>query len=112
MVLNFLYSLFVRFLLLLLAIVFAIPIGIFLLLPARIRYKSKCFFWIAQVFNNIALKCTLLPIKYVGLKNVPKKPVKSMNLILTNVQKFSNVQFVKCSTMKAWNKLKNRPIHE
>lgn len=75
MLLNFLYSLFVRFLLLLLAIVFAIPIGIFLLLPARIRYKSKCFFWIAYVFNGIALKCTLLPIKYIGLKNVPKRPV-------------------------------------
>jgi len=75
MLLKVLHSLLSRFLLFLLMILFFIPITFYLLLPARIRYRSKLFFKIGQLFNWLALKCLFIPIKYIGLENVPKTPV-------------------------------------
>lgn len=75
MLLKIIHSLIARFLLFLLMVLFFIPITFYLLLPARMRYTSKLFFKIGHLFNWLALKCLFIPIKYVGLENVPKTPV-------------------------------------
>jgi 1-acyl-sn-glycerol-3-phosphate acyltransferase len=75
MLFKILHSLLARFLLFLLMVIFFIPVTFYLLLPERFRYKSRCFFKMAQLFNWLALKCLFLPIKYRGLENVPHTPV-------------------------------------
>ena len=75
MLFKILHSLLARFLLFVLMVLFFIPITFYLLLPARIRYTSKLFFKIGHFFNWLALKCLFIPIKYVGLENVPNTPV-------------------------------------
>lgn len=64
-----------RFLLLVIMILFAVPVLIYTLLPARWRYNSKLFYGITHLFYLAVLKCSFLPIEYVGLENVPQEPV-------------------------------------
>lgn len=68
-------TLFSRLLLLLVFIVFAIPILIFICLPRRIRFTNKIVFLVVHWFYVFILKCALLPIKYVGIENIPDESV-------------------------------------
>jgi len=57
-----------------LIIVYAIPLFIFICLPRRMRYSSKIVFIFVHFFYWAVLKCSLLPIRYVGLENLPDQP--------------------------------------
>lgn len=61
-----------RFLLVLVVIVFLIPIIIFICLPERFRYRYPSVFYLVHWFYVAALKCSMLPITYKGLENIPK----------------------------------------
>ncbi len=66
---------FSRFLLVLVVIVYFIPISIFLCLPKRIRFSNKFIFWFIHWFYAALLKCSLLPVKYIGIDNIPDESV-------------------------------------
>ncbi len=66
---------FSRFLLLLVVIVYFIPISIFLCLPKRIRFSNKFIFRFVYWFYVVLLKCSLLPVKYIGVENIPDESV-------------------------------------
>ena len=68
-------TIFSRFLLILVLLLYAIPILIFICLPQRIRFSNPIVFWFVHWFYVLVLKCALLPIKYVGTENIPKEPV-------------------------------------
>src|SRR5690349_10249880 len=70
-----LHTLLSRFLLLLVLIVFFIPMVIALCLPARWRLDNRVVFYVTQALYWCVLKCTLIPIRYEGLENVPDGPV-------------------------------------
>lgn len=68
-------TLFSRFLFLLVVVIFLIPMLIFRCIPFARRFSSNFVFWFVNAFYRLILKCSLLPIKYVGLENIPKEPV-------------------------------------
>jgi 1-acyl-sn-glycerol-3-phosphate acyltransferase len=61
-----------RLLFVLVVIVFLIPIIVFICLPERFRYKYPSVFYLVYWFYLATLKCTLLPITYKGVENIPK----------------------------------------
>jgi len=63
-----------RFLLGLLMAVIFIPFLIILMLPKRWLLDSKLFYKFTHFFYWIVLRLTFLPIRYVGVKNVPEEP--------------------------------------
>lgn len=63
-----------RFLLICIIIIFFIPLVVYLFLPQRIRYESKFFFNMVQLFYTLVLKVSLLKITYIGLENLPDEP--------------------------------------
>lgn len=65
-------NLFSRFLLIVVTIIFLIPIAIFILMPEQYRYKYPSVFYLVHWFYCAILKCSLLPITYKGLENIPK----------------------------------------
>lgn len=65
-------SLFSRFLLIVITIIFFIPITIFLLCPEKYRYKYPFMFYPVHWFYAAILKCTFLDITYKGLENIPQ----------------------------------------
>ncbi len=65
-------NIFSRFLLIVVAIIFFIPIIIFICIPDRYRYKYPSVFYIVDLFYWAILKCSLLPITYKGKENIPK----------------------------------------
>jgi len=65
-------NIFSRFLLILVTIIFFIPIIIFIFIPDRYRYKYPSVFYIVHWFYSALLKCSLLPITYKGIENIPK----------------------------------------
>jgi len=65
-------NLFGRLLVILATIVFLIPIIIFICIPERYRYKYPSVFYLVHWFYVALLKCSLLPITYKGLENIPK----------------------------------------
>lgn len=67
-------TLFSRFLLFMIMVVFFIPVLIFIMIPARWRYDSKLIFRMVDLFYWLVLKCSLLPITYIGLENIPSQP--------------------------------------
>lgn len=67
-----LHTLAARFLLFILMCVIVIPLGIMMLLPARIRFKNKFLYKVLYFFNWAALKASLVPITYKGLENIPQ----------------------------------------
>lgn len=69
-----LHTLVSRILLILASIVFAIPILIMCCVPAKKRYDLKIFFYITNAFYWVILRCTLLPIRFKGLENLPTGP--------------------------------------
>ncbi|MGB8367018.1 MAG: lysophospholipid acyltransferase family protein [Candidatus Babeliales bacterium] len=70
---TFLRTIFSRLLLLLLVLLFLIPIIIFICLPTRWRYNNKIVFFIMHWFYVGVLKCSLVPIQFIGKENIPKK---------------------------------------
>ena len=56
-------------------LVYAIPILIFICLPKRIRFSNKVIFWFLHSFYFLVIKCSLLPIRYIGKENIPDQPV-------------------------------------
>jgi len=70
---TLLRTIFSRFLLLLVIIVYIIPVVIFIFIPRRWRYNSKIVFLLMYLFYVAVLKCSLLPIKFKGKEHIPKK---------------------------------------
>ena len=70
---TLLRTIFSRFLLLLVMLIYLIPIIIFICIPMRWRYNSRIVFWLMYWFYVAVLKCSLLPIRFIGKENVPKK---------------------------------------
>jgi 1-acyl-sn-glycerol-3-phosphate acyltransferase len=68
-------SLFSRLLLVLISIIFLIPIFIFMCIPERFRYSSTFIFRPVYWFYCAILKCSLVPITYKGIENIPDEPV-------------------------------------
>ena len=75
MIFALLYTVFSRLLLLLVMIIYVIPTLILMIIPARWRYENRLAFWIVYGFYWLVIKCSLLPITYVGAKNIPDEPV-------------------------------------
>lgn len=69
------HTLISRLLLFFLMGIFFVPAAIFFMLPRKIRYESKLFFWCADLFYRASLKILFLPIRYIGIENVPDYPV-------------------------------------
>src|SRR5258708_5608094 len=65
-------NIFSRVLVILVVIIFFIPIIIFICIPERYRYKYPWVFYIVHGFYSAVLKCSLLPITYKGLENIPQ----------------------------------------
>lgn len=74
-IVRYAHTLISRALLIIVAFFFVIPICIFAFIPAKMRYDSKILFWITHWFYWVMLKCTLLPISYIGMENIPSEPV-------------------------------------
>lgn len=70
---TFLRTIFSRFLLLIIVIIYLVPIIIFICVPARWRYNSKIIFWLIHWFYVAVLKCSLLPIRFVGKEYLRQK---------------------------------------
>ena len=67
-------TLFSRFMLLVLMVLYAIPFSIILCFPKQWLYKSTLFFWLCDIFYRSLLFFTLLPIKIIGKENIPQTP--------------------------------------
>jgi len=67
-------TLFSRLLLILLIIIFAPMFLIMLIVPKKWLMRSKAFFSLVQLFYATFIKCSLLPITFVGKNNVPSGP--------------------------------------
>ncbi len=70
---TLLRTIFSRFLLLLIMLIYLIPIIIFICIPVRWRYNSRIVFWLIYWFYIAVIKCSLLPIRFVGKEHIPKK---------------------------------------
>jgi|SRR5579872_7421691 len=60
-----------RLFLVLATIIFLIPIIFFICLPERYRYQYPSVFYLVYWFYRAMLKCSLLPITYKGVENIP-----------------------------------------
>src|SRR5439155_27117554 len=69
-----LYTLFVRFLLIILSIIAFLPLFCMALMSREGRLNSPLVFWIMDWFYWAILKCSLLPITYYGTENIPHEP--------------------------------------
>lgn len=67
------YTLFVRFLLLLLMIVYAIPAFIFFMLPARWVQENRFINWFIYTFYAAVLKLSLINYRFIAKDKIPKK---------------------------------------
>ena len=65
------HTLFSRFLLLLLMLIYLIPALIFLILPNRWGVETKAYYWLEYIFCWIALKISFVPFTFNGLENIP-----------------------------------------
>jgi 1-acyl-sn-glycerol-3-phosphate acyltransferase len=64
-------TIFSRFLLFMLMVLYLPPFLIIMLLPRRWFYRSKLFYWFEEVFYWAVIKFSLLPITFKGLENIP-----------------------------------------
>src|SRR5947209_8432794 len=74
MIVAFLRTIFSRFLLLLLMIIYCPILLICLCIPQRILFSHKFFFYISAFFYQFILKCSFLPITFIGKENIPHEP--------------------------------------
>jgi 1-acyl-sn-glycerol-3-phosphate acyltransferase len=68
-------TLFSRFLLLLVFVLFSVPLLIILCLPERWVRDNRTVFGTLHLLYRAILACTLIPITYKGLENMPDEPV-------------------------------------
>lgn len=100
-------------LLIILFFVLSIPVLILFLMPERWRYKSKFFAGFLYYFYGFILKCTLTPIRFKGIENVPDFPV----IIAANHQSALDIPLVGILAKStphiwlAWSELFERPFH-
>lgn len=71
---NILFTLAARFLLILFLIIYFIPFMIIIFTPMKYRLKSRFIFALVSFFYWALLKCSLIPIAYEGLENLPDEP--------------------------------------
>ncbi len=64
-----------RFLLIIAVLVFLVPMIIFMCIPQSWRYSMPWLFLPVHWFYCAILKCSLVPINYVGTENIPQEPV-------------------------------------
>jgi 1-acyl-sn-glycerol-3-phosphate acyltransferase len=64
-----------RILLLIVILLFLVPIIIFMIIPERYRYSNKYIFMPVHWFYCAILRCSLVPITYIGKENIPNEPV-------------------------------------
>ncbi len=58
-----------------LVLIFILPCFICTLLPEKIRYDNKFYFWCFSIFFKLLLKVSFLPVKFFGRYNIPDGPV-------------------------------------
>ena len=68
------YTLYARLLLIVVLLLLAIPLGICLLLPSKLLVDNRLFKEVVRFFYWSCIKCSLLPITYSGLENIPATP--------------------------------------
>jgi len=66
-----LHTIAVRILLLFIIGIGMIPIGIMMILPARMRYTNRLLFWMLNTLYWGILKVSLIPIAFKGRENIP-----------------------------------------
>lgn len=69
------HTLVARLLLVIFFTIFLIPFLIIIFTPMKYRLQSKFISVLIYFFYWASLKCTLLPITYEGLENIPDEPV-------------------------------------
>lgn len=100
-------------LLLVVCLILFIPATILFLMPRAWRHKSKIFAGFLYWAYWLALKCTLVPITFKGLQNIPDYPV----IIAANHQSTLDVPLVGVLLKAhphiwlAWSELFERPFH-
>src|SRR5690606_11510535 len=65
------HSIVSRFLLIVVSLIFLVPILIFMCIPQKWRYSSSYIFLPVHWFYCAILKCSLVPIRYIGRENIP-----------------------------------------
>jgi 1-acyl-sn-glycerol-3-phosphate acyltransferase len=89
-IIRLLWSLFSYLLAAIILIIFAIGGILFLLLPERLRFSSRLFYWWIHITYIALLKSTLLPITVRGAENIPKEPA----IIAANHQSVLDIPLV------------------
>lgn len=64
-----------RFLLCVVMVICFIPFLFFIMIPERWRYNSKILYSIVYAFYWVVIKISLLPVKFKGIRHIPKKAV-------------------------------------
>lgn len=100
-------------LLLIVCLVFFIPALCLFLMPKKWRYKSTLFAGFLHCFYWLALKCTLVPIRFKGVENIPTSPA----IIAANHQSTIDMPLVGILAKSvphiwlAWSEIFERPFH-
>ncbi len=89
-ILSLLHTLLSRLLLVLIILIFLLPVTFFMLLPQRVRYNSKLFFWMMRLFYRAVLRTSLLPINIIGREHIPT----SASIIAANHQSSYDIPLV------------------
>lgn len=71
----FIRTLFSRFLLLVLMIIYLIPALFFVFLPEKRRYNSRVLFFLIDLFYRAVIKFSFIPVTIKGRKNIPQESV-------------------------------------
>lgn len=82
----------------LLALLFALPILIIMILPRHVVLGSRWVLWVQRAFYWCALRCILVPIRYKGPRYVPAEPA----VIVANHQSSLDIPLVG-STMNGYS---------
>ncbi len=72
---TIIHTLFYRFLLTLLFLVSAPLVLVMMLLPARIRYRSKLLFKLINLFCWAVIKASCVPVTFEGREHIPDEPI-------------------------------------
>ena len=74
MIIRFIRTIISYVLFIFLVLLIAIPMLIFILLPARWRYDNKLFYWLANFFYKATLWLIFVPVEFEGKENIPDEP--------------------------------------
>lgn len=64
-----------RLLLIIVILIFLVPLIVFTCIPQKWRYSHTLLFVPVHWFYSLILKCSLVPIRYVGIENIPHEAV-------------------------------------